>query len=792
MKNFTDSSQVQWIWSDNNSNTPADSYQRFRGSFNWDSTTDSRVTAAIAADSTWVLFVNGKRIPGGQYSDFPDQRSFSVFDITSFLVQGSNTIAVSVHYIGAELLLYLPGTPHLRMAVENAAGKLLCATDQTWKCSADPAFSARQKYMTPQAGFIFEYDARHAENWQAPDFDDSAWDNATEINGEHLSLENRPLPQLEEKMPAGAILQNCGILFRPPVRDDTPGCCCSSDFFKPEIPAKFFGKTGRFWRHRFPFDSNEYHQITLPEGEFANGCFLTFDLGQEECGYLRFKIRSSAGTVIDIAHGEHLEDGRVRVSNTSGRYNFADRYICREGENEFAYFHRRFGCRYIELHITGTGKEFAINSIGLIPLQLPLDNEAGFRCADHELLHLNRLSRRTLLLCMHEHYEDCPWREQALWNYDARLQMLHGYHLWGNYDFAAQSLELMRRSCRDGFLTLTEPGKSGTTIPMFTLAYIPALLDRLLYGGYWQQLDAHIGCAGNILDNALKNQRDGLFFLDDDSRYWNFYEWRGELERLNKHPQLPWNIYLCEAFRAFALLNKFCKDPATGEKFSELADTLGKNLEKFFRDGEIYSILAPGEAENSYKLPQYLMLANDLVPDERKKALFDALEHGELQETTSANFYFVMEAAMALDQNSRAKFHQLLMEEYRPMIYNGATSLWETRTGAADMNGSGSLCHGWSANSLTFCGRYLLGVKPLAPGFAEFRVKIYPAHLDRASGSIPTPHGMIEVSWRRHRDSSLSVEVSCPENCKMQIAEYPEYPVREWSLKQNPERINYE
>ena len=69
---------------------------------------------------------------------------------------------------------------------------------------------------------------------------------------------------------------------------------------------------------------------------------------------------------------------------------------------------------------------------------------------------------------MHEHYEDCPWREQALYAYDSRNQMLYGYYVWGNYDFAATSLDLLGRGIRsDGMLELCAPAKAWITIPSF-------------------------------------------------------------------------------------------------------------------------------------------------------------------------------------------------------------------------------------------------------------------------------------------------------------------------------------
>ena len=47
---------------------------------------------------------------------------------------------------------------------------------------------------------------------------------------------------------------------------------------------------------------------------------------------------------------------------------------------------------------------------------------------------------------------------------------------------------------------------------------------------------------------------------------------------------------------------------------------------------------------------------------------------------------------------------------------------------------------------------YLLGVEPVEPGFRVFRIAPQPPDdLAWARGSVPTPHGLIEVEWRREK-----------------------------------------
>ena len=61
--------------------------------------------------------------------------------------------------------------------------------------------------------------------------------------------------------------------------------------------------------------------------------------------------------------------------------------------------------------------------------------------------------RKTLELCMHEHYEDCPWREQSQYGMDSRVQVLCGYYAFGEYDFPRETFRMMSHALKeDGFL----------------------------------------------------------------------------------------------------------------------------------------------------------------------------------------------------------------------------------------------------------------------------------------------------------------------------------------------------
>jgi alpha-L-rhamnosidase len=56
-----------------------------------------------------------------------------------------------------------------------------------------------------------------------------------------------------------------------------------------------------------------------------------------------------------------------------------------------------------------------------------------------------------------------------------------------------------------------------------------------------------------------------------------------------------------------------------------------------------------------------------------------------------------------------------------------------------------SLCHGWSGGPAAWLSRYVLGVRAAAPGFKKVIIDPRLGDLDYVKGSVPTPHGNIEV-----------------------------------------------
>lgn len=91
------------------------------------------------------------------------------------------------------------------------------------------------------------------------------------------------------------------------------------------------------------------------------------------------------------------------------------------------------------------------------------------------------------------------------------------------------------------------------------------------------------------------------------------------------------------------------------------------------------------------------------------------------------------------------------------MVYGGTGSFWEcvdTDTGVfplrsffpgSEMDCYNSAAHGWSGWISYILQAYVLGIRPLTPGFAKTLIEPNPGKLKKITGKMPTPHGSVCV-----------------------------------------------
>jgi hypothetical protein len=75
-----------------------------------------------------------------------------------------------------------------------------------------------------------------------------------------------------------------------------------------------------------------------------------------------------------------------------------------------------------------------------------------------------------------------------------------------------------------------------------------------------------------------------------------------------------------------------------------------------------------------------------------------------------------------------------------------------------------STAHAWGTGATSALSQYVLGVAPASAGYGTWTVMPHPGDLAWSEGSVPTPHGAIDVSWRQGTaGSSFRLSVNAPQ-----------------------------
>ena len=113
-----DLNKIKRLWvNDSSVEANVHSIALFRRRFVLDSALNDAVIH-IAADSDFILALDGVEIERGQYSDDPKQKSFTRVELPE-LAAGEHLLAIKVYYCGNKFATYAPGLPGLYIALNG-------------------------------------------------------------------------------------------------------------------------------------------------------------------------------------------------------------------------------------------------------------------------------------------------------------------------------------------------------------------------------------------------------------------------------------------------------------------------------------------------------------------------------------------------------------------------------------------------------------------------------------------------------------------------------------------------
>ena len=421
----------------------------------------------------------------------------------------------------------------------------------------------------------------------------------------------------------------------------------------------------------FIFDKGNYHCI--------------YKLKQETAGFLDLDIISSAEQKVKIVFGEHLNNGHVDENISIRRMSIE--VNLKEGENKLLEPLRRIAARYLEIIFVSP---IEVNHLSLREVNYPqvwkefnLKNELDDK--------IFKACVNTLNLCMHDHYEDCPWREQSLYAMDGRNQMLCGYLVTESSEFQRYNLVLLGKCLNKevGLLTICAPTSTDLYIPSFSLFYILGVYEYIKYTKDKTILD-EIGSTLDVIMNTYASRIDetGLIPAFEGKRYWNFFEWTDGSSEWNDTKKNKYDLLASAIFVYMAkLYNTFKRNHIDVEPIKDA-------IQKTFYDEQNnqYRLNEFKDSKSSELGNAFALLIGLGNPELANKLLND----DSMVKCSLSMMSFVYDAMLANGIDKEVVLNNI-RKTYEPMLIEDFNTVWETELGWKDFGEAGSMCHGWSA-----------------------------------------------------------------------------------------------
>jgi len=680
---------ARWVWP-RSLGCPTNTVVEFRKTFV--AAAEEPVTLKIAADTVHAVRLNGGEMKTGRFPDVPPLRFYDTLSLGD-LKAGTNELTVSLYVQGIGSFQHIAGDPGLMFVLAGAQTRLTSDASLAWRVSRKHR-AADVPLVTSQLGFSFDYDAAA---------DDDAWQSLTPDDCRRgpsdFELRQRPVPPVDVLPPVKERVLGQGVLDGSAApRGLAVGMDATA--MRPLSADRFFEADGK----------------SVRKENFADGFYLLVDLGREEAGLLQLEADTDAGVVIDIGHAEHMQAGRLQTSIANRC--FTGRYRSAEGRNVFCRWEKRMAGRYIQLHVRGVRTHFRLDRLTVRPTEFPLVEKPMPEGLDPLRRQIWKTSVRTLRLCMHEHYEDCPWREQALYGNDSRNQMLAGYFAFdASNKMPELSLELLSRGIDEkGWIELCMPARIGLAIPSFTFSWVLALGDHLTYRHDLAFIKSMMPALRKVMNTRAGELADGLLPCPRGKRYWQFYDWEKDLSgSLSKALagadgsvanmyEAPLNLFAVLAFESAARCADAVGEAADAARWRQAADSVRSavrrklwNAEKRQFETRLGESLAPAE------LSQALGLLAGAVPEEARAAVVRKLSApSDWTKTSLSQSLYKYEALRQADGEAEQAMLKTMDETWSFMLKDGATSFWEVIEGWKAFGNAGSLCHGWSAIPVYF------------------------------------------------------------------------------------------
>mgnify|MGYP001264345014 FL=1 len=473
---------------------------------------------------------------------------------------------------------------------------------------------------------------------------------------------------------------------------------------------------------------------------------ILLELDDYYCADYELLTSRGAGSHIRVAWAEGLfidqkgkAKGRRDVVEDKWFIGIHDCFISNGEHNRFFNIDYRAG-RYVELLIRTSNEALRLEDFRLKENRYPLEWKGALKTGNRRFDQFAAKAFRTLQMCAHDTFMDCPYYEQLMYIGDGRLQLLTAYVTTEDLRLADHAVMLWGEGLRnEGLFVSLYPARTCQIIPAFSMLYIVTVADYIR----WRNVPE---VTSRIFPLALRSlmaleemvNEDGLLQV---GRGWLFIDWAEGWEQgvppTERGVSCIFNALYLYVLGEFIEACEMLGETEFAARFRKKSQQLYNNIFRYFyrKDETAFSDLPDKSVFSEHA--NALMLLSPCMPEEIAEKVADTLFSRTMPmvKTTVYFSFYYLEAAIK-HHRTDAFFERLeLWYEMEPL---GLKTLLESP------EPSRSDCHAWSSHVLYHLYASVAGLRPTEAGGQNLRCDPQLGHLESLSGSLPTGFGQVD------------------------------------------------
>jgi len=512
---------------------------------------------------------------------------------------------------------------------------------------------------------------------------------------------------------------------------------------------------------------------------------ILIDLNNYYCAYPSLLVNKGKGSSIKIQWSESLfektEDftkGNRDEVNNKIFHGEGDTFLSNGKKTFFDVLWWRAG-RYIEIYVEAGREELKIEKFNLHETHYPFKKEAKLATSDKLLTSFFPIAWRTMEMCSHETYMDCPYFEQLMYIGDTRLEVLVNYVMTSDNRLPEKALKCFDMSRKTFGLTQSRyPCRYINLIPPFSLWLIcmthdnfmwrdnPGLIRKMLPGA--DAIIAHF--------HPFVNKNN---LLDYKSPWWEFVDWvpgwfSGIPSGTKNEISGILNLQYILSLKAAAEMHNYFGEKFLEDEYFSRAKKISKAFNKKFWSEKRGLFAHDINKKNFSEHVQCLAVIAGIATQKQTKEITKNIFDDDVDKATIYFSHYLLEALPLLGKMD--KFIEKI-GFWRDLDKQGFKTLPEAPHPCR------SDCHAWGAHPIYHFYTKLLGVTPKVPGFKEIRIKPDLCGLTEISGVVPHPKGVIKVNITT-KEKNIAI-ISIPKETKGELI----WGGKTYPLKQGKQKI---